>query len=301
MSSTRRKIKLDKNKFVDCSRLSDFKMNSEDQVGLRAISGERKRQWAVECANEHKELGEKAPVCIWGNAFLKHVKYIPFPEFYEALIASWKSFIAQQGKRPFAIFLDPDKYGSEYWILQMLWRTAIEPIEQAVLISHLSPGTDPQDIVILDDALYTGVHAFGALDDAFHSIHVHAPGDYRFHFVIPYITNQARNYITENLSKPAVFFYPTAIIPTLIEYDEPVLKTSAYVLNERKKYLPIEEVVKEFDIKRFEDMDLTPLYFDFKIAKNASTATKLLEELVRPLPSRRSLKSAEECHRRFDR
>lgn len=287
-------------KFIQCSYLSNFKMTPEDQTGSRAISEDKKLEWANECAAEHKEFGAKAPACIWGNAFLKHVRYIPFPEFYDALIKSLDNFLVHQGNRPYAIFVDSSKYGSEYWILQMLWKDVIAKQNNIpMLISEFRPDTDPSDIIILDDALYTGVHAFGALDDAFHQSGIRAPGNYRFHFVVPYITNQAKNYITENLSSSAVVFYPLSIIPTLLEFDEPEVKTSAYKLNERKKYTPVEEVINEFDLNQYEDMDFTPLYFDFKIAKNASTATKLLEKLVHPLPSRRALKYAEGCYSRF--
>ena len=89
----------------------DFKMSAaEDKVGTRQIPEERKRQWLAECAETHRTtktsgsgsgsgdagLGARAPACVWGNAFLRNVKYVPFDEFYGALLKSWTQFLTSR-------------------------------------------------------------------------------------------------------------------------------------------------------------------------------------------------------------
>jgi hypothetical protein len=278
-------------------------MTADDHIGTRAISEESKRAWVAQCEKEQKEGKSSPPVCLWGNAFLRHVRYIPFSEFYDALVTSWQGFAAHIGDRPFAILLDPRKYGSEHWLLQMLWSSGIPKVADAEIITELNPTSDPTDIVILDDVLYTGMHVFGVLDEAFHNAtqggkRMLPPGRYRFHFVVPYVTKQARAFIEESLPHLSpgntATFYPVSPVLTLLEY-EPSLKDTAYDTDERKQYSPKPGVIEAFDLNP-QGMDFTPLYLDFKIAKNASTATSLLERMVTPLPSRRALKEAEACY-----
>ena len=102
------------------------------------------------------------------------------------------------------------------------------------------------------------------------------------------------------MANSSAFFYPVAIIPTIFDYHDPDVDSSESISrpsyeDERKHRVLKPEVIKEFDLNS-QGMDFTPLYFDFKIAKNASTATKLLESLVSPPPSRRALTLAEACY-----
>ncbi len=302
--------------FERCSKLSDYHLTrDEDKVGSRLLSADKKREWFDKCVATHS-LGKDDPICLYGNAFLQHLRYISFDEFHTALIKSFTMFIksvtASSSVRPVpvAIFLDPHKFGSEHWLIQLMWPLIKMAIDSGTLkvsiISELNPSTDPRDILVVDDALYTGMHIFGVFDNAFDDLRRNrvavTPGQYRIHFVVPYVTNQAQRFINggiKYLADSTAYFYSTETIPTIIESLEASgqmdVIISAYEMDERKRRELKQSIIDEFDLNP-QGTDFTPLYFDFKIAKNASTATKLLESLVTPLPTRRALEAAERCH-----
>jgi hypothetical protein len=136
------------------------------------------------------------------------------------------------------------------------------------------------------------------------------PNRYHFHIVIPYMSDKGASMLKKTLpeiTSSNVTLYPIKILPSFLETEQKLgtnLTNIGYVEEEpsryhkpspgeKKRYHLSEDVAKELDLDPHGVF--LPVYLDFKIAKNTSTATSILENLVRPLPSRSKLVAAEKC------
>lgn len=321
-------------RFERCSdreKYPSFKMmpGTIDHVGERVISPAAKIQWYEECKTRLKDKPSLLPACTFGQHFLRDVTYIPFDEFYRGLLQSFATFLTQQGTRSYAFLLDPRKYGSEHWLLQLLWQDIFlkSPSQLPGVVVEPNLKDDPRDIVLLDDVVYSGFHTMGVIDLFYDNARrkgiIIPPNRYHFHIVIPFMSSKGEKLLRTTLpeiTQSPVSLYPVKILPSFLELEEKLganLSDLGYVEDEPRRpssrHPPVatDEVKSKAPtdkVKRYhlasevaEELNLNPhgvflpVYLDFKIAKNTSTATSILESLVRPLPSRRPLLAAEEC------
>jgi len=112
--------------------------------------------------------------------------YVKFPEFKQNLIEAFKLFKNAIGSKPFTIYFNNRKIGSECWILHMLWpeiRTL--NIEGFILKTDIVKNY-PKDILIIDDCIYSGINILGSIDELSYFNNVTGNGSV-YHLVIPYI------------------------------------------------------------------------------------------------------------------
>lgn len=224
--------------------------------------------------------------------FLKHVTYIPFNVFYQSLQNSLNKFLSTIADKPYAILLEQDHYGSESWLTQLLFQTELLGKEPDI-ISKANPNKDPIDIVIIDDAIYSGINTLSKIDNFIYYANqngkILTPERYIFHIVVPYVSISGYNMLCKNIDKfgnSKLYFYTNLPLIKSIWQLEPSMKNMFQKDNEELH----DVIVKNLNIDPH--TDFVPIYFDHKIACELSTAMSILQKVVTPLPSRSSLLNA---------
>lgn len=112
---------------------------------------------------------------------LKHTKYVTFNQFRTALYASFNKFKATIQDQPFQLLYHLDSgIGSEHWLTHLLWPELRQL--NCTVVDRLEDIKDGH-VVIIDDAIYSGCHMAGLLDEL-------ATADCTFHLIIPFVTNE---------------------------------------------------------------------------------------------------------------
>ena len=205
------------------------------------------------------------------DAVVRHTHYISTTEFMNNLRLSLEAFLKAVGDRPYGIVLFSQKYGSEYWILQQLFARDLKGREPPVLYKS-NPEKDPTDIMIIDDAIYSGMNVSIAISDFLSN--VKTDKKYTFHIVVPYVSTRGYEIISEDFKDRAnLIFYPAGghTIPSLKDIDPKLWDD----------IIADEYIVQKYDI--VEDNPHTLIYFDHKIADARATANEVLERLVPPI------------------
>lgn len=92
---------------------------------------------------------------------LNKTTYIRYPEFKQALLQSFEAFKQNIGQQEFYLLLPAGKFGSEYWLVALLW-----PQLRTMNFKGIIKDTDnfqPQgvtNILVIDDAIYSGAPMF---------------------------------------------------------------------------------------------------------------------------------------------
>lgn len=225
----------------------------------------------------------------FASEWIPKVKYVGFDELYTSIVKSLRKCLDAIDNKEWCVYLPTRRYGSEHWLLQLLFQSELKDKEPKI-IQGFNPKTDPIHIVILDDCSYSGGNIADIIDNE-------VPRDrYHIHIVCPYISDFARDTIS---SYAPVKGYIINMYPLNGQYIK-----SPYpwdVTDDDKEYyyqdpdnnqaFLKEEIVSELDMT--EVSALVPIFFDHKIASNASTASAILENIVYPLPSRSCIERAE--------
>lgn len=133
----------------DC-RHYNFKPNKHE-VGGRELDQEAIRSYLNLWGSSEKcKLAKKLVTTILSNT-----RYIDFDEFYAELTKNFAKFAAEQ-KRPFKIILSCDKFGSESWLMHLLYPlfARMKPLFLGTISKF--EGNSQIDYVLLDDCVYTG-------------------------------------------------------------------------------------------------------------------------------------------------
>ena len=219
------------------------------------------------------------------SVFLANIRYVPFMEMYRDLVISLQRCTSELGNTPFTLHLPSGKYGSEWWLVQLLFQSEFKGKEPSVSDKLLT-----KDIMIVDDCSYTGINALSMIDNALDETDTH----HIFHLVIPYMSTEAHRVlgaINKKLPRATVRFYHTEpLIPTVFDVLLPELKK---VVVGEDGYI-IQDIADTLNIEV--DTSATLIYFDHKIAGRMSTMTAVLEAVVYPLPSRAPIERAEQTY-----
>lgn len=266
--------------FIRCaSQGESYMMHADEQIGQRMLNRNKINKYLANIPNKlSKEFAE---------IFIKQIKYVPFDTFYSAFQKSYNKFLSAIKNRPYCILLNSDHYGSESWLTQLLFQNQLKGREPEI-IHKSTPNKDPIDIVIVDDAIYSGINILSQIDDF---IYYAKPGltnhKYIFHIVVPYVSFEGHQMLCENIGKfnnSKYCFYPAGpLIPSIWKSTnlDKFTKGQQILKSEIAKNLRIEE-----------GSALIPLYFDHKIACPLSTATHLLNQIINLPPSKQALYKA---------
>lgn len=93
----------------------------------------------------------------------KYTLYVPYSELLENLHASFDKFVDKIEDKPFHVLL-PSKFASETLLIVELW-SRIKNLNFQGFISLSSKLTESTDILIIDDASYSGINVYSHMDN----------------------------------------------------------------------------------------------------------------------------------------
>ena len=201
---------------------------------------------------------------------LNSTTYVDYFQFKQALFQSFKLFQQNINNEEFYLLLTNDKIGSEHWLSALLWpQLRILNIQDIISETSKLP-LKITNILIIDDAIYSGWHTFSTVFDFvdnlanYLNIEENEVGKYfKWHFVIPFISYPGTNAIRSKCTEwnTSCNFYSINYLPDLDELIDIDIR----------KYFPVntENVIyQKFGIH---DIDKPPIYFDHKVAGKQST------------------------------
>lgn len=204
---------------------------------------------------------------IFAQFILDHIHHISQEEFEGALRESVRRFNTNVG-RPYVLILEKGKSTEWAYALAREFNlrppTAIVDANEADQIQRvLKENVDVVDLVVVDDASYSGIH----IQSLFDRVRVNVLDNRQFilHTVVPFITKTARNVISDpnNLDVPPAQFeyYHVEIMPTIEELIA-AANTPNLDLSTLKKFGP--------NILGQPSPDNTLTYFEHKIPDHVS-------------------------------
>jgi hypothetical protein len=181
---------------------------------------------------------------------LNNTTYVTFQQFKKSLIETFENFERSIRQEPFYILLRPDKIGSEHWVIALLWEHILK-LNFVNFIDTYDVLDVPSNIVILDDAMYSGMRVSCTIEEfSFDNL------DCKYHIVVPYYTSVS---IKKIQSKDQKFsLYGTVQQPNITEIPG----------------FAGDKLLEDYNnIARFSLLEphLTPIYFDHKCADETST------------------------------
>lgn len=227
---------------------------------------------------------------------LNHTTYIPFDEFLTALRETMSRFMESIGDRPLYLLVT-DKVGSESWTAAILASELRSLNIVSVIDTTPMEITDPIDILIIDDAAYSGINLTAQIDE-FTWSSAERMGESRkeivkrvkYHVVVPYASKRLAPTLASVVGQ-SFTIYSVHKLPLLTE----LMNTS---------HLDEWELYRRFGI---EMINLPPVYFDHKVAGSMSTFYTIYLDgtvpdsspsghLLRSLPSREKIEELERLY-----
>lgn len=200
---------------------------------------------------------------------LQKTSYIPYDEFKDELLRTFNVFKENIPNEEFYLMLPHDKIGSEHWLTSIVWpHIRSMHIKQIIYDTSVIPFANTANILILDDAIYSGVNVLRQIDK-FTSTNKKIP-NIKFHLVIPFISACGKKFLSLHCKKLHVQYtlYGTRPLPMLSQLvDFPSYYPSP---KKGKAYLQYLDTTL-YDNLGIQSIDYPALYFDHKIAGSTST------------------------------
>ena len=244
--------------------------------------------------------------------------YVRYPEFKEALMSSFEMFKKEIGDKEFYLFLPTEKIGSEHWLVALLWPQLRTMKIKEIINEKLDLPLETQlNIVIIDDASYTGINTFAKLDEISSTFAEKVElDDYldclresnkniTYHVVIPFISKLSEDFLMGEFNSMGIrsIIYKIKSVPRLRE----LIDVGRYYHGEPEK---VSEILRDrFGVARDYDeqyplVDMPMIYFDHKVASDMSTFSSIYLEgrlpngskygsLFRTKPSRANIEKLE--------
>jgi hypothetical protein len=215
---------------------------------------------------------------------LKKTTYVRYSEFKQALLQSLELFRQNIGNEPFYLMLPTDKIGSEHWLVALLW-SQLRTMNLCQIINE-EPQLPLQDgiynILIIDDALYTGTNTYNKIDSLIFTLaqalyinnNTDAGKYFRFHLMIPFISTEGTKFINDecHFRHTQCNLYGIYYLPALKELLD-ILKY--YPQNSEQILRDKFEILVKLDLPI---ADMPAVYFDHKVAAPESTFSTIYLE-----------------------
>lgn len=177
--------------------------------------------------------------------------YVDWERFIKLLEHSFTDFVREIGDQPFYIYLPTNKFGSEYVLVAWLWQDIKKLNFQGfVSLNDNSMLKDDANVLIIDDAIYSGHNLMGSIDELMYTTRL------KFNFYIVVACSSLENLGQVEFPDVKIRLFNSLLVPRI-----PTEGTSY------EQYMD----------------ELVPMYFDHKIAGKASTFTDVYTELL-PYP-----------------
>ena len=99
------------------------------------------------------------------DEILRETIYVPFPQFKAALFQSFEMFRQEIGPEGFYLMMAGDKIGSEHWLTALLW-PQLRSLNLIEVIDYLTViPVRPTNILMIDDAIYSGHRVENTIDE----------------------------------------------------------------------------------------------------------------------------------------
>lgn len=203
---------------------------------------------------------------------LAMTRYIPHGELMVALEKSFQRFSAAIGNTPFYVYFPLDHFDIENIMILHMW----DKLRELNIVGFITEGYDDVNawvrlngftkeisggthVLIIDDAIYTGISSFNTMDwISFNNMGRHGEDNpIHFHFVVPFVSSNGKK-IMQNLRH---FTYRQFITATL--YEQEVIPSYGDI----DPYYT-EEFAGTFGLEYTGQM---AVYFDHKVANEFST------------------------------
>lgn len=238
---------------------------------------------------------------------LGNTKYIPYFEFKQSLLQAFEIFRNTIGNTELLLFMNIDKIGSEHWVTALLWPQLREFNITRIIDSNSEIKLDSvNDILIIDDAIYSGHNILFQIDTLTYNIaekvgaKQNEIGRYvHFHLIVPYVSLEGEQEISQ--------FCRDMNIGLSIY--------SRYDLNGLNKIINIEVLGPEikdqlYNLFGIEWTNAPALYFDHKVAGPQSSYPTIYLEgrlpdgsqfgpLLKSLPSRYKIEELEQLYENY--
>lgn len=238
------------------------------------------------------------------SQLLINTKYIPYHEFKQSLLQSFDIFRDKIGNTELLLFVDTNKIGSEHWVTALLWPqlrefniTRIIDQDSAIELDSVN------NVLIIDDAIYSGVNVLSYIDMLTYHIAEKAGvqqneigGYFHFHLIVPYVSIEGEEEVAS--------FCRSMNIGLSIY--------SVYHLNGLETLMNINSEIEAnlYPLFGIEWSNAPAVYFDHKVAGAQSTYPTIYLEgrlpdgsqfgpLLKSLPSRYKIEELEQLYKNY--
>lgn len=216
---------------------------------------------------------------------ISKVRYFPTQYIIEAVRSRFELFLSQHGTERCAIFVDNNKYGSEHFLITQIYDLIPSHF---LIIANKDQLVDIDRIVLIDDAIYSGVHLMSLIDvNQF---------DSKISVVTALYTESGKNLLvsfrSENDKTLNIDFFCQTRIYTIRELFPDITDWTIYnelfykYINDIAPHPETFTTVFENPVDEYPLYDPTTVHLQHKIANNHGTLQGLLETIVNKPPSR---------------
>jgi hypothetical protein len=167
---------------------------------------------------------------------LNKTTYIRYQELKQILFQSFELFKQSIGQQEFYLLLPAGKFGSEYWLVALLW-SQIRNMNLRGIIKY-TDNFQPQgltNILVVDDAIYSGARMVEMFDNF---IQNRQRGQlFNIHIVVPFITKNGTEYVLDTIKR----YGSTGTI-----YDIKYLP-SMYTMIDLESYYPDDQTHEDYE------------------------------------------------------
>lgn len=200
---------------------------------------------------------------------LKYTKYVNFNNFYNNLLNSVNLFNNLANTKS-SLIIPADaikKLSSELWTFLLAYDKFSDKIQE------ISTEISNNNIVLIDDALYSGMH----MANNIYNIVSKTDTKFTFHIIAPYVTLNSMDYIRKTFYKHNIIFYYSYIMKP---FKSLILKDfmDKFHLNKKDALKLINKVGESFLIE--EQVNPVAIYFDHKIPDEFSSICSIYLGIV---------------------
>lgn len=215
---------------------------------------------------------------------IENTLYVNHKQFIEALDVSFEKFSQEIGDEPFYILLPEGKFGSENWIIALIW-SKLSKLSVKGFIGINTKVPEKSHVVVIDDAMYSGQKTTGVIDEYVYN----TESVITVHLLIPFVTEQSLSCVS--VVTNGFLSHHARLVPSSKSLVDPVLIEQNYI---------------KFGIE-IEGVPL--LYFDHKCAGAFSTYCTIyngfvpgqgeFQHLFKVKPSREKIEELETFYQDF--
>lgn len=200
--------------------------------------------------------------------------YLPYTQFKKALLSSFQQFAKNIGNNEFYLVVSKHRIGSEHWLISLLWpQLRYLNMKEIIDENSIIPPSNSIHLVIIDDASYSGVSAFGLIDEVTYNIPKEFQKYVTVHLVLPFISKASQRFLLDECKVMGIncIMYAIYYMPSLRELMD---VSKYYPENEEDILRQRFGIAAEWE-EQMLIIDMPAIYFDHKVASTRSTFSSI--------------------------